>query len=91
MNSPNPMNFVPPTRSTQRLQVTANAVKEAERGIAVRLEVNGETPQNSIMLSIDEARALSLAIIEAVNKHERHAHTQFNLAASAIALYPSTR
>lgn len=72
----------------QRLTVGANAV--GEQGVTVRLQVGGEN-QNSILLSIEEARALSLAIIAVVNKHEQHAHTQRKQLIAPVTIQPATR
>jgi hypothetical protein len=65
-------------------------MREGEQDAAVRLEV-GDANRNSIVLSIEEARALSLAIIAAVNKHEQHAHTRRKQAKQPVTLYPATR
>lgn len=90
MNSPTHMNLASQTDSQQRLTVVANPPVEGERGLTLRLEVDG-TDQNCIVLSIEEARALSLAIIAVVNKHEQHAYTQRKQILAPVALQPATR
>lgn len=90
MNSSTPIGLAPQTETPQNLTVTANAGKGTERGVTVQVRV-GDAEQNSIVLSVEEARALSLAIIAAVNKHEQHAHTQRKQGKSPLTLHPATR
>ncbi len=90
MNSPTHLNLASLSNSQQRLTVVANAPKEGEQGPTLSLEVAG-TDRNSIVLSIEEARALSLAIISVVNKHEQHAHVQRKQILAPVALHPVTR
>lgn len=90
MNSPTHLNLASLDDSRQRLTVVANPPQEGERGLTLRLEVGG-SDRNSIVLSIEEARALSLAIIAVVNKHEQHAHTRRKQILAPVALQPATR
>ena len=90
MNSPIHLSLETDNHTQQRLTVEANTRQDGERSLTLRLEVGG-ADQNSIVLSVEEARALSLAIISVVNKHEQHAHTRRNQSNSNVALYPVTR
>jgi hypothetical protein len=60
--------------SSQQINVEMISAERAS-GPTVRLKV-GTTGQQEIILSIEQARALSLAIISAVNKQEQHTHAR---------------
>lgn len=85
MNAPTHLNFATQSNSQQRLTVVANPPQEGDQGLTLRLEVSG-TERNSVVLSIEEARALSLAIIAVVNKHEQHAHIRRKQILAPVAL-----
>lgn len=89
MNSPIYLELESDRNIQQRLSVVANTPQDGARSLTLCLEVAGED-QNSVVLSVEEARALSLAIISVVNKHEQRAHMRRNQA-NNVALHPATR
>ena len=87
MNSPIHLNLESADNTQRQLTVVANMPQDGERSLTLRMESAGKT-QDCVVLSVEEARALSLAIISVVNKHERHAHIGRN---QGVAVHPATR
>jgi len=78
-------------RSPPHHSVHVEAVATAPAsGPAVRLRL-GEAPHPEIILSIEQARALSLALIAAVNRQEQHDHTRRKHGRLSLAVQPAER
>ena len=79
MNSPTQLNLASQQELQQRLTIVANPPREGKTEPTLELKIAG-SHQNCIVLSVEEARALSLAIITVVNKQERHAHIKRSIS-----------